>query len=135
MSQIPLSILETIKLFISKDCCLALKTNVMVANLLFYGNYFISIFLVEDSFQFWKDYAWWPMYIFVVRVTARYLWGFYINTRSFNLVWCEHKRFVWPFRPLGGIHSLANFTIFICVRELCAWYAITNWSLLETHRS
>jgi len=48
---------ETIKLCIFEDCCLALKTQVMVGNLLFYENYFIFIFWIEDFFHFWKDYT------------------------------------------------------------------------------
>jgi len=57
LSQIPLPILQTIKLFLFEDYCLTLKTQGMVENFLFYENYFIFIFLVEDLFYFWKDDA------------------------------------------------------------------------------
>ena len=137
MSQIPLPILETIKLFFFEDYYLALDTQIMVGNFLLYKNYFIFIFLVEDPFQFWKDYAWWPRHIFAARVTPWCLWSFYINTRSFNLVWCEHKRFVWPCRPLGGIRGLAWFGQFhysCFVWECFKWYVITTWSMLRACR-
>jgi len=137
LSQIPLPILEIIKLFFFWRLLLGTGYSSYGWKSSALWNYFISKFLVEDPFQFWKDYAWWPKHIFSARVTPWCPWSFYINTRSFNLVWCEHKQFVWPFRPLGGIHGLAWFGQFhysCFVWEYFEWYVITTWSMLRACR-
>ena len=73
---------------------------------------FAYFWLFEDLFHFWitldDQYTY-----FATIVTHGYLWSFYINTRSFNLIWCERRCFVWPFRPLWGIHGLVIFTILV----------------------
>jgi len=47
--------------------------------------------------------------MFVGRITPWYFGGQFICTRLFNLIWCYCEHFVLPFKPLEGIHRVANF--------------------------
>ena len=70
----------------SEDCCLALDTQVMVENLLFYENNFIFISWVKILFSFGKIMLDGQDTYLRLGLLLGTFGAFIINTRSFNLV-------------------------------------------------